>query len=1137
MALCNLNRFRIINVTMMSTKTMKRPGSSQTKHSSSTKMILSQFTVITIIVGLLCCTPTVSGWELISQVLSSNDPASPYREMFGTAVAQDGDYFVVGAFGDRTNGQLAGAAFVYRYDSESKMFVHDGDLRAEDGNDRDRFGIAVGIYGTTAVVGAYFDEDKGDRSGSAYVFDRVGPGEWVQTQKLTASDAAIDHFYGVNVGIWGDTIVIGAYKHDFSETIIGSGAAYVYTKTGTGDAPWEEKTRLVPRNVQSGDNFGVSVAIYEDLIVCGADYDSENGNRTGAAYVFTRREGEWEETAKLLADDGNPFDDFGYAVDVWGDTVIVGAYRHEPDPENDTKEGAAYIFQVDSNGVWSQSLKLTANEQTPGAEFGRHVAIWRGIVVVGAHLEEAVYVFQRSEDGTWTNEAQQRIAAPDPPSGEYFGFAFDIYGNKMAVGAYLHRRGEPPAPTGIVYVYTDLAIDVSDPTTSPGATNPPEATNPPGASDPPGTTDPPGPTNPPGTFIEPEYLFLQPRGAASNRFGTSVSKNENFAVFGAPLKDAGVAYAYRYDSMVNQWFFESTLIQPMDHSYSGFGSAVAMTNDETAVIGAFYRVRSDRAQYTSSGESGTAAHSFEWDDAVGQWTLRQTWFLPNTISRAPTDDDRLSISVWNDMVALAGMGAVGIYRKNAEGVWAEEAAIKVSALPDESSDPILMTVALHQNRLVCSSADGLVYVYSRSSTSTSVTWEQEATLLADDYSAGDLFGNALATDGLTILVGASRHSGSGAAYVFRLQDSWIQVAKLTAADSKSGDQFGFSVSIDAEVAVVGAPISEKVYIFPRSGDVRFGEEFTLTTTNPGTASMFGMSLSKDNRSLLIGAPLHIRREGVPAGTVFLFVLPDLDFALPSGRNKGCLSLSAVTSLTPDTSDLSPFSGVVFEAVSNGEFELVTMELALFVPLSELSDDLIVHVYTRVGSHPPPNATNLSHWNTIASSNLIALTEGAIIPTTNFKALTWRAHERRTFYISLQKPVLGSVGNSTADTGEIPMSSTDMDIFVGVGYREPFSTEWIPNVQFSGKFHLRKFNDCSVATRTTLVEYDFVLDQNASEDVLNLTRQQVEKFVWNWMLYDPISISLQDDFDLQKVGATEVTKHEFKGKQGSSFLYV
>ena len=62
-------------------------------------------------------------------------------------------------------------------------------LTASDAAAGDSFGRSVAISGTTALVGAFYDDDAGSASGSAYLYDFSDPCSITET-KLTASDAA-----------------------------------------------------------------------------------------------------------------------------------------------------------------------------------------------------------------------------------------------------------------------------------------------------------------------------------------------------------------------------------------------------------------------------------------------------------------------------------------------------------------------------------------------------------------------------------------------------------------------------------------------------------------------------------------------------------------------------------------------------------------------------------------------------------------------------------------------------------------------------------------------------------------------------------------------------------------------------------
>ena len=219
-------------------------------------------------------------------------------------------------------------------------------LTPDDAADDDYFGTSVALDGDTAVIGAPGDDDNGIDSGSAYVFVKSGAAwttstginEINQTAKLNASKGAAGDGFGVSVAVDADTVVIGAPGDDreddpttdvVEETVVDAGSAYVFVKPSVGGwASGSEPSQLTADDGEAGDYFGYSVAVDIDTVVVGAYGDDDNGDESGSAYVFTRdSQGKWSQTNKLTAEDGEAGDWFGYsvAVDSPGHTALVGA--------------------------------------------------------------------------------------------------------------------------------------------------------------------------------------------------------------------------------------------------------------------------------------------------------------------------------------------------------------------------------------------------------------------------------------------------------------------------------------------------------------------------------------------------------------------------------------------------------------------------------------------------------------------------------------------------------------------------------------------------------------------------------------------------------------------------------------------
>ena len=205
----------------------------------------------------------------------------------------------------------------------------------------------------------------------------------LQTSKLTGVGG--DKF-GYAVAVDGDIAVIGAYQDD--DNGADSGAAYIFTRN---DGVWDDGVKLTASDGAAYDNFGISVAVDGDTntVVVGAPGDDGAGADSGSVYVFVKPFGGWAtstETAKLTASDGAALDYFGYSVAVDGDTVLVGAYQDD-DEENDSQDsGSAYIF-VKPVGGWvatSTAAKLTASDGADDDWFGVSVALDGNTAVIGA---------------------------------------------------------------------------------------------------------------------------------------------------------------------------------------------------------------------------------------------------------------------------------------------------------------------------------------------------------------------------------------------------------------------------------------------------------------------------------------------------------------------------------------------------------------------------------------------------------------------------------------------------------------------------------------------------------------------------------------------------------------------------------
>ncbi len=355
-------------------------------------------------------------------------------------------------------------------------------LLANDGAAGDEFGFSASVSGDTAVIGARLDNDNGSDSGSAYVFIRDDEGEWSQQAKLLADDGAAGDEFGFSVALDGDTVVIGARLDNDSGSDAGS--AYVFIRESDeengeeSEGEWSQQAKLLADDGAAGDQFGFSVDLDADTALIGARLDNDNGSDAGSAYVFIRdsdeeSEGEWSQQAKLLADDGAAGDQFGFSVDLDGDTALIGAPL---DNDNGSNSGSAYVFVQNSdeeNGdEWEEQTKLLTSDGVAGDVFGAWVSIDRDTAVIGAALDNdngsdagSAYVFARNSDEENDDEWQEqtKLLASDGTAGDIFGAAGSIVVEDSTAVITSRRDNDNGSNSGSAYVFSLGESEIENP--------------------------------------------------------------------------------------------------------------------------------------------------------------------------------------------------------------------------------------------------------------------------------------------------------------------------------------------------------------------------------------------------------------------------------------------------------------------------------------------------------------------------------------------------------------------------------------------------------------------------------------------------------------------------------------------------
>ncbi len=599
---------------------------------------------------------------------------------------------------------------------------------------------------------------------------------FVQSAQLATIDPGAG-LYGGRVAVSGDTAIVGDHGTDIAGAA-DRGAAYVFVRSS---GVWQQQARLVASDGAAADFFGWGIALLNDIAVIGAfGDDTAPGADQGAAYVFERVGSLWFERQKLTAPDAAAGALFGYSASISGDRIAVGALSAAV--AANAEQGKAYVyFRTGIAPSWSFEQTLTALDGAASDFFGAHVSLSGDTVLVtasgddvGANADQgSAYVFDRS-GGTWVQ--QQKLLPSDGGAGDGFGLSGALFGDTAVVGSF-SADVPPNANQGAAYVYTR-----SGPTWSP------------------------------------QQKLVLPNGAPNQFAGFSIALSGQVVAVGAFGRDAdrgGIAIFRRSGGV---WEFLEEVRAANAPAGHRFGGSAAL--DGMRLVGGA----------TPAGGGGTA---YVFDN-------------PTLLTESAAGDSADPDGITDDQTGASVATAVDLMAVGAPEVGGR----------------------------------GVVYLYQLKGTSsqtpgcgTNLDSVLVATLTNTGGGIGDKFGRsvAMSTDGNTIVIGAPEFNTRGRVAVFRRPGSaWTGTIDVATADTiapalVTGDKFGTSVSIGGDGTIaVGAPGNDAqgtdagaAMTFRPAGIVYDDvPEGTAVSMSPQAGAAFGTSLSLESGMLIVGAPLE-----------------------------------------------------------------------------------------------------------------------------------------------------------------------------------------------------------------------------------------------------------------------------------------
>ena len=388
---------------------------------------MKRITLLILIVPFL----TFGQWtQLANDVdgLAVNDQSG-----FSIDLNADGNILVVGAPFNDNNGNVSGSVRIFENQSENWVQIGN-DINGNAALDKSGFSVSLSDDGSIVAVGAPDKTANGFESGQVRVFENLA-GIWTQIGDEIIGEAISDHS-GFSVSLSGDgtTVAIGAPDNE-GPSGGNFGHARVYENiAGT----WEQIGDDIDGEAQE-DNSGFSVALSNDgsIVAIGAPFNDGTDSSAGQVRVYQNESGTWEQIGDDI--DGEAMNDrFGTSVELSSDGTIVAIGARD-----NNSIGHVRVLQNQS-GTWVQ-IGDDIDGESIGDDFGDSLDISAdgSIVAIGAPLSDGagnetgrVQIYQ-NQSGNWT-QIDNNIEGEDMEDRSGVSVALSADGSITAIGAHLN---------------------------------------------------------------------------------------------------------------------------------------------------------------------------------------------------------------------------------------------------------------------------------------------------------------------------------------------------------------------------------------------------------------------------------------------------------------------------------------------------------------------------------------------------------------------------------------------------------------------------------------------------------------------------------------------------------------------------
>ena len=312
-------------------------------------------------------------------------------------------------------------------------------------------------------VAGSFNTAIGENAARVHLYQRSGS-TWNPTQLLQLAD--VPDTPGITVrnlnsflAMDGDLLAIGntnAIVTVGEDTPIAG--ALVLFRRGL-NSVWSHEATLISSEPVGTSEFGEALAVSGNTVLVGAENDLDGAVRRGRAYVFQRTAGQWAQAASLAIPDGEG-STFGWSVALDGDVAIVGCATCNITDDGPSNAGSFFAYERNLGGSnnWGLRGEFVGSQPAFLDQFSSSLRLRGGALLVGSpgNAVKRAHFFRRTFNGDWQ---EAFILQSNDNSGTLFGGSVEFVRGRATIGAELYPNIDGGTRWGAVHSWFNAGVE------------------------------------------------------------------------------------------------------------------------------------------------------------------------------------------------------------------------------------------------------------------------------------------------------------------------------------------------------------------------------------------------------------------------------------------------------------------------------------------------------------------------------------------------------------------------------------------------------------------------------------------------------------------------------------------------------